>query len=179
MAPQEKLFVPHPWPPVLVAWVKTPWSLLRIPVQAVIAEWIPTLTGDVLTSPIRVTFLVERLPIRPGRRLLPSRVRSFGTRSLRITAAPLELDILAIMASSFPGTLILSGPIARTWLAERRSPLRVNSLLGVTGRWTCRLPAPVRNGLTTEPPPVTTRGTSFLVTIHLLFVLVLGFTLTI
>lgn len=178
MAPQEKLFVPQLRLPVLRAPVNSPCSLLRIPVQAVMAECIPTLTGAVLTSPIRVTLLVLMSPIRVGRVALPIPVRKVGIRSLKTRAAPLSLDIFAIMANCFPGSLSLSGPIARTVEAVRRTWFRVNSLpLGIRG-WVPIFVSFVRNGLTREVVPRLTLGTSFRVTIRLFPVLVLGFTLT-
>lgn len=143
------------------------------------AECIPTLTGAVLTSPMRVTFLVWTLWTRVGRVSLPTPVLSVGMRSLSITAAPLELDMFAIMASCFPGRLSLKGPIARTSLAERRTVFLVNTLFALV-HWCSPALVPLeRNGLTRDLGPVLKLVTSFLVTIRLFPVFVLGFTLTI
>lgn len=158
--------------------MQTPCSLLRIPVQAVIADCIPTLTGAVLTSPIRVTFGVATSLIRVGRVLFPVVVLSVGTRSLSISAAPLELDMLAIVTSCFPGSWILSGPMARTVWACRATAFSVKSLVLGAWAWVERARRLVRKGLTWEVGSRVIRLMAFRARTALLPLLVLGFTLT-
>lgn len=74
----------------------------------------PVLTGAVLTRPVCLTLLVLTECIRLGGPLFVDCVPSVGTNDLSITAAPLELDMLAIVIRWLCGTLILSGPIARS-----------------------------------------------------------------
>lgn len=95
---------------VLVARVNRAWTLLRKFMQAVGAEWGAPLTGPRLMLHITWTELkLEEAPYNPSRLsaspLLTVRcvVRwtAFATRE-----APFVLDMLASIASSFPGTVM-------------------------------------------------------------------------
>lgn len=86
--------------------------------------------------------------MRLGNCLFVVRVPSVGTSDLSIIAAPFELEMLAIVMSWLCGTLMLSGPIARSRSAATWTRLRSNIRDLVICLCTCVSIRLDRNGVT-------------------------------